>query len=122
MVNGTLFVQACNFLLVYFVLEKFLFRSVVDALVQDKQEVHSLYKTLDYCEDRIAKKMVEKQDKWKACQRFFASQSPSLKRFGFFVGKKRAELKDTSVKISDAKRKELVDEVENELVKRFEHV
>jgi hypothetical protein len=122
MVNGTLIVQACNFLVVYFVLKKFLFHPAVDALVHDKQEVQSLYTTLDTCEGRITKKMIEKQDKWKVCQRFFASQSPSLEKYGFFLRKKRVVVKDTAVQISDDKRKELVDELKNELVKRFDHV
>jgi len=122
MVNGTLIVQVCNFLIVYFVLKKFLFRPAVDAIVHDKQEVHILYKTLDSCEDRITKTMIEKQDKWKVCQCFFASQSPSLEKYGFFMRKKRAAVKDVTVQISDAKRKKLVDELKNELVKRFDHV
>ena len=76
--NGTFFVQIIHFGIVYYVLRKFLFRPVVDIIMQERAYEQSLHSSIEQQGKVIERMQLDKHEQWQEYRKVFAEQAPSL--------------------------------------------
>jgi hypothetical protein len=77
-INFTLFIQAFNFFIAYFLITKFFLRPALAVVVQENSEQENLEKDVAVEKNKLLKKREEKQEMWRACQAYCNQQKPDI--------------------------------------------
>lgn len=118
-INFTLVIQALNFLIAFFIIKYFFFKSAVFQIHAEDTLQESLVSTVQEHQMAVTTKEQELTNHWQAMRSYFVNNAPSLKSSPLFVSKKPSvivpEFEQSAVK--DATRS-----LAAQLIKRVDHV
>jgi hypothetical protein len=77
-INGTLLVQACNFMIVYWMLRIFLFKPVISIIEHEKRQEDSMLDIIDQQIKSLEIQEKERRRHWYVCQEYFKTHQPPL--------------------------------------------
>ena len=77
-INGTLFAQIINFLCAYFIMHRLLFRPVLEAITEDKNEILLLEQARELEKQKQHNFAKEKEAIWQKFRKLFALHVPKL--------------------------------------------
>ena len=75
-INATIFIQAFNFFIVYWMLRIFLFKPVIGILDHEAAEEKSMIDIIDQQKKSLEIQEKERQRHWYVCQEYFAIHQP----------------------------------------------
>lgn len=107
--NMTLIFQICHFLLAYFLLRRFLWKSVVAYIDQQDKHKEQLEKDLVQQEHLVEQKIFALDRMWQSAHNSFGIHTPNLIRLG--AVRKEEEYRIIKQKISPEMIKSLTDEI-----------
>lgn len=85
-VNATLFVQAINFVIVYWMLRLFLFKPIVTIIEHEKSQENAMLDIIDQQKKSLEIQEKERQRYWYTCQEYFLLHQPDLsQKTSFFL-------------------------------------
>ena|SRR5260221_610534 len=84
-INGTLLVQAFNFMIVYWMLRIFLFRPVISIIEHEKAQENSMLNIIDQQIKSLEIQEKERQRHWYICQEYFKAHQPPLYKESLFL-------------------------------------
>lgn len=116
--NGTFFVQIIHFAIVYYVLRKFLFRPIVDIIMQERAYAQSLHASIEQQNQIIEHMQSDKHEQWQEYTKVFAEQAPSLDSA---VDKSCCDFEQPVEKMPVIHEQELK-ATQSDLLKRIDHV
>ncbi|HEX4069110.1 MAG TPA: hypothetical protein VHX42_03355 [Candidatus Babeliales bacterium] len=79
-INGTLLVQAFNFIIVYWMLRIFLFKPVISIIEHEKKQENSMLDIIDQQLKSLEFQEKERRRHWYICQEYFKIHQPSLSK------------------------------------------
>jgi hypothetical protein len=77
-INGTLLVQAFNFMITYWMLRIFLFKPIIDIIEHEKKQENSMLDSIDQQIKSLEIQEKERQRHWYICQEYFKKHQPPL--------------------------------------------
>ena len=77
-INATIFVQAFNFFIVYWMVRLFLFKPVVTIIEHEKLQEHAMIDIINQQQKSLEIQEKERQRHWYICQEYFNAHQPSL--------------------------------------------
>jgi hypothetical protein len=77
-VNATIFAQALNFFITYWMLRQFLFRPAVAIIEHENAQEHALLDIITQQQKSLEIQEKERQRHWYICQEYFNIHRPSL--------------------------------------------
>ncbi len=95
-INGTLLIQAFNFMIVYCMLRIFLFKPVISIIEHEKAQENSMLDSIDQQVKSLEIQEKERQRHWYICQEYFKTHQPPLYKESLFL----ADDTETSIDIS----------------------
>lgn len=119
MINATLFVQAFNFFIAYFLLRVLLFKPAMKAIEQEQQERDHLDKQITDRQKTLEQKAQQKEKDWEENQAAFKQAAPDIRPS--YVSDIEIEPKTQPVKPSQQELKKMVDEVQQAVEKKVRH-
>jgi len=117
-INATLIVQACNFIIAFYIIKYFLFRPIFAIIEAEDILQESLIGAVQEHQLAVMHKEQELVEHWQSLRLQFGQQAPSLKR-EYFVSKKPEIIIPV---ISADQEKEGVITVSKELISQVDHV
>lgn len=117
--NATLFLQAGHFFLVWFLLDRFLFRSVVGAIQAERTHAKNLKTALEKERVTLVQEKEQKDLEWALYRKQFEKKSPNIEAQPALSYS--AILCPLYVGIKSDQKKKLIEETSSLLVKRVIH-
>lgn len=77
-INGTLFIQAFNFFITYWMLRFFLFKPVVAIIEHEKTQESAMLDIIDQQKKSLEIQEKERQRHWYICQEYFNTHQPYI--------------------------------------------
>ena len=117
-INVTLLIQAGNFLLAYFILDRFLLRSAIAVVDHEQEQERSITTRIEHVNERIEQQEQEKEQRWHACRSKFTI--PDINKLAGpteFTYPEQIPYKDPEPIIKHA----LVKELQSVVAKRIAH-
>ncbi len=84
-INGTLLVQAFNFMIVYCMLRFFLFKPVISIIEHEKAQEDGMLNIIDQQIKSLEIQEKERQRHWYICQEYFKTHQPPLYNKSLFL-------------------------------------
>jgi hypothetical protein len=84
-INGTLLVQAFNFMIVYGMLRIFLFKPVISIIEHEKAQENAMLDIIDQQIKSLEIQEKERQRHWYICQEYFKTHQPPLHKESLFL-------------------------------------
>lgn len=120
-INCTLVVQGINFFLAYLLLRHFLFKPVVQVILQEREEHTTLQRDIKERTSAITYQEQEKKVRWSVYQQTFVQQVPSVVKEELFVFRNLVT-EQPFHGIPDDRLKQLASQVVTSLVTQVDHV
>jgi GGDEF domain-containing protein len=76
-INVTLFIQAFHFYIVYYLLERFLFRPIVGQIMHEQGQKAESIASIEKLDKTIAHAQAMKQKRWQECQQDMQQKKPT---------------------------------------------
>jgi len=118
-INATILVQMLNFWIAYFVLRIILFRPVYRFISERNATEETLANNIAGHKKAIAQKEAERRQLWQKCRAYFQKHKPSDDPMGHLALSQITAIAPPSA-LTDATRKQLVDETYAIISKRLE--
>lgn len=116
--NGTILVQAIHFLIVYFVLRRFLFRPVINLIMQERTHVRQLHDSIEKRQQVIHRMESEKSEQWEKYREAFAKQAPHIVQAVSRVLPDGLQVQGEQVEVTAVE----LEKTATDLCKRIDHV
>jgi hypothetical protein len=84
-INGTLLVQAFNFMIVYWMLRIFLFKPVISIIEHEKKQENSMLDIIDQQMKSLEIQEKERRRHWYVCQEYFKTHQPPIYKENLFL-------------------------------------
>lgn len=84
-INGTLLVQAFNFMIVYWMLRILLFKPVLSIIDHEKAQESAMLDNIDQQMKSLEIQEKERQRHWYICQEYFKTHQPPLHKESLFL-------------------------------------
>jgi hypothetical protein len=84
-INGTLLVQAFNFMIVYLMLRFFLFKPVISIIEHEKAQENAMLDSIDQQMKSLDIQEKERQRHWYICQEYFKTHQPPINKESLFL-------------------------------------
>ena len=75
-INATIFVQAFNFFIVYWMLRLLLFKPIIAIIEHENAEEHAMLDIIDQQQKSLEIQEKERQRHWRICQEYFTTHQP----------------------------------------------
>ena len=75
-INATVFIQALNFFIVYWMLRLFLFKPVIRIIEHEEAQEHAMLNIIDQQKKSLAIQEKERQRHWYICQEYYLQNQP----------------------------------------------
>ena len=99
-INGTMIVQAFNFMIVYWMLRVFLFKPVISIIEHEKKQEDAMLDIINQQIKSLEIQEKERQRHWYICQEYFKTHQPSLHKETIFPADAMQDTLDTPVTVS----------------------
>lgn len=119
-INLTLFIQAINFIIAYFILRMFFFRPVIAAIRQEDHEKESLIDTIEQRRIMLEDREKERQMQWRTCQDYFVQHAPVLLSQPIPI--KKSSIKLITPSLDSKEIEEYSTVIANDIVQKVRHV
>src|SRR4030095_7055728 len=84
-INATLFIQAFNFFIVYWMLRLFLFKPIIAIIDYENAEEKAMLTIIDQQQKSLEIQEKERQRHWYVCQEYFTIHQPSAPSHQFLI-------------------------------------
>ena len=75
-INATIFIQAFNFFIVYWMLRLFLFKPIITIIERENADEHAMLDVIDQQQKSLEIQEKERQRHWYICQEYFTIHQP----------------------------------------------
>lgn len=80
-INFTLFVQIINFYIAYKILIYLFLKPILEVIKEEENKQKELVDEVTFQSEKLALKKIDKQERWRECQREFDKIKPTIKEF-----------------------------------------
>ena len=86
-INSTLIVQACNFLVCYAILKRILLRATTNIIIKNEQEKHTINTGIVNIQQTLEKESKQQASIWKKTHKILHKEQPRTKASFFYTPK-----------------------------------
>jgi hypothetical protein len=120
-INATIFVQAFNFIIVYWMLRFFLFKPVIGIIEHEKMQENTMLDSIDQQKKSLEIQEKERQRHWYICQEYFNTHQPHLLKETPFLTDD-TQHNETIVELAPEAIAHIIADVEGIIEEKIKHV
>jgi hypothetical protein len=120
-INATIFAQAFNFIIVYWMLRFFLFKPVIGIIEHEKMQENAMIDIIDQQKKSLEIQEKERQRHWSICQEYFNTHQPHLlKETSFLIDD--TQHNETTIELAPEAIAHIIADVEGIIEEKIKHV
>lgn len=121
-INATIFIQAFNFFIVYWMLRLFLFKPIIAIIEHENAEEKAMLDIIDQQQKSLEIQEKERQRHWYVCQEYFNTHQPYHPSDQFLIADHKENLYVATEELPAEDIAHIVVEVQQKIEETIKHV